>query len=107
MGAKLELSDKSYLAIRGEYFEDEDAVRGISIPVAPLAPLFNEDLELLSVTGTFGHQLTDNLLMRAELRYNEGDEDFSRGKIFPDDRSSAGFEDSEFMGILELVYAFD
>lgn len=105
VGASFKLSERSSVALRGEYFEDDDYVRGISTSSPPLG-VPKRDLEIWSLTGTYSHRVTDNLLMRAELRYDEADDDIASGNIFVDD-SSSGFDDDELLGVLEVVYEFD
>ena len=96
VGGKMQLSDATYFALRYDYLEDDEGVRGIG----------GAGLEASSITGTIGHQLTDRLLVRAEVRYDEADDDPAGGAIFPDD-SVAGFADDGVFGIVEAVFSLD
>ncbi len=73
---------------------------------SPSGNVIRLGLELMSLTGTLGCNLTDNLELRFELRYNEADDDVASGNIFIDD-SSSGFDDSEWIGLLEVLYEFN
>jgi len=107
-GAKFDISDSTYFAVRYEYFTDDDNVRGIGTSPGLGLMAAADDFEATSITGTLGHQLTDRLLVRAEVRYDEADDDSvpTGGAIFPDD-SAAGFEDDEVFAIVEAVFSLD
>lgn len=98
VGGKMQLSDATYFAVRYDYLEDDEGVRGLG-GAGP-------GLEASSITGTLGHQLTDRLLIRAEVRYDEVDDDLAGGAVFPDD-SATGFGDDEVFGIVEAVFSLD
>ena len=105
LGTNLTITDKLSFALRGEYFEDDEAIRGISGTI----PGVTTDFEAYSLTGTLRYALTDHLTVRTELRYDKADDDRligSGGNIFPDD-SSSGFEDDALYGIVEVSYVFD
>ncbi len=107
VGTNVTLTEKLSFAVRGEYFSDEDDFRGI--PDGLGAPVFKDDFEAYSLTGTLKYALTDHLTVRGELRYDKADDDRiggNGGDIFPDD-SSSGFEDDEVFGIVEVSYVFD
>ncbi len=101
VGTNLTINDKLSFALRGEYFEDDDNVRGIANAA--------RDFEAYSLTGTLAYKLTDHLTVRTELRYDKADDDRiggGDGEIFADD-SSSGFEDDALYGIVEVSYVFD
>ncbi len=101
VGTNVTINDKLSFALRGEYFEDDDNVRGIANAA--------RDFEAYSLTGTLAYKLTDHLTVRTELRYDKADDDRiggGDGEIFPDD-SSSGFEDDALYGIVEVSYVFD
>ena len=102
VGASFSLSERTSLAIRGEYWDDEDDVRG-----ACGIGIESSDCELWSLTGTLSYKMTDNLLLRGEVRYDLADDDTATdGDIFPDD-DAGQFEDSALYGIVEISYLFD
>lgn len=103
LGTNIVLSDKLSFALRGEYFEDDEAIRGI----AGTVPGVSTDFEAYSLTGTLAYKLTEHLTLRGELRYDKAEDDsIVDGNIFPDD-SSSGFEDDAIYGIVEVSYVFD
>ena len=107
VGTNVTITDKLSFALRGEYFSDEDDFRAISDGFG--APVFKDDFEAYSLTGTLKYALTDHLTVRTELRYDKADDDRligGGGNIFPDD-SSSGFEDDALYGIVEVSYVFD
>jgi hypothetical protein len=99
-GAKFDISDSTYFALRYEHLEDEETIR--------VSPGTARNFEADSITGTLGHQLTDRLLVRAEVRYDQADDDAipTGGAIFPDD-SAVGVEDDEVFAIVEAVFSLD
>ena len=102
-GVKQKLSDKLYVAVRGEYFKDRKSSR--------LGPLFNagapdfRDIDVTTATLTLGYQINDNLLSRFELRRDKVDCDNPSCAPFRD-REGGGNEKSD-VGLVELVYSFD
>jgi len=75
------------MALRGEYIAfDHDGGA--------------DNEEAYSITGTIDHSLTNNLLARAELRYDSQslDNQFSDGE--------GGSRDDQLLGIMEMVYSF-
>ena len=86
VGTNVTINDKLSFALRGEYFEDEEAIRGISGTI----PGVTTDFEAYSLTGTLKYALTDHLTVRTELRYDKADDDRligGGGNIFPDDNT--------------------
>ena len=63
------------------------------------------DLDLWGITGTIDHLLTDSLMLRGEIRYDQGDDDLG-DNIFIDD-GPALEEDDQVVMLLEAVYKFD
>lgn len=115
IGGTFALSDKLSLSLRGEYWEDEDDVRGAGqIGTGGFgtggATLGREDMdvEIYSLTGTLKYQMTDNAVLRTELRYDKAEDDLSTsdGNIFPRGGGTTG-KDESLLGIVEVSYIFD
>lgn len=99
IGTRYDLTESTYASLRYEYFSDDDNVRGITGA--------SDDFEASSITGTVGHKLTDNLLVRAELRYDEADDD-GGGNIFANDNTVGTLADDDTLfGLVEVSYQFD
>jgi hypothetical protein len=99
VGTRYDVNDKMYLAVRGEYFADEEGVRFFG---------GTDDGELKSLTGTLGYQLTSNLLARAELRWDEIEGERNIGDILSNGTTATGDDqDSEVFGVFEVSYTFD
>lgn len=96
---RLALTRRLGLALRGEYVELEDLLGS------------GNDLSVWGITGTADYQLTDRLLMRAELRFDRATQGGNGGDIFVDD-SSSGFgmpnfeEDDQLLSGVEVIYSF-
>ncbi len=121
VGLNLALSDRLSFALRGEYWEDEDNVRGAlgTFATDSAATAFSgvrgADVEMFSLTGTLKYQLTDNAYIRGELRWDEAEADgcpvaagvvagACDGELFPDGGST---DDDSLLGIVEISYVFD
>jgi hypothetical protein len=121
VGANFELTDKLSFALRGEYWEDDDNVRGAlgtfatDSATAAFAAVDGADVEIVSLTGTLKYQLTDNAYIRGELRWDKADADdcplvagvtagACDGDLFPDGSSP---DDESLLGIVEVSYVFD
>ena len=64
---RLALTDKTGVAMRGEFIEfDDEFLYGGGGPT---------DQRLWSLTGTLDHEITDNLVVRIEVRYEEGSQE--------------------------------
>ncbi len=100
--ATYQYTDALGFAMRLEYFSDENGNRTGLVGAVPVDPTFlpGEDLEVWEITGTVNYWVTDNLLTRAELRYDSADEDVFLGDGFGD------FEDSQFTLGLAATYLF-
>ena len=68
LAGRLAITEATGFALRGEYIRAEEAF--IATPSASLSGTQN----LWSLTGTLDHSLTENLIARAEVRYEEGDQ---------------------------------
>jgi len=108
LGTKMQLTDKLYLALRGEYMNDDQGSR-----LGPLGTLINaggdfDEIDVYTATATLGYQLGPGLLARIEYRRDDVDCD-SDCKFFPDANSPPGDggEDTNDLAVFELVYSFD
>ena len=64
----------------------------------PALDAHSDDAELVTLTGTIDHALTDDLKVRGELRYDRSLEEDAG-------RFSSGDQDS-FVGLAEIYYEF-
>lgn len=104
VGAKHQLSDQIYAAVRAEHFKDEEGYRLFGS--GRTAGFNSSDVSAQSLTGTLGMNLTQALLARAELRYDriEADRDQDEGFKF---RKNGNTDDNQWLGIVEVSYNFD
>jgi hypothetical protein len=115
LGAKFQVSEKLGFALRTEYFDDEDDMRGTTfgIPAGGLTPGVDDaQVELWSLTGTVSYKFAQNLMLRGELRWDHADNDIPTavaaaggGNIFPEGTSA--LDDDQYLGIVEMSYIFD
>lgn len=93
------LTDRMGMALRLEYAKleyDANTVVGTE----------SEEKNYWGLTGTVDYALTDDLLMKAELRYDDsGSSDDGLEDAFMDD-DGLMTEDSQFVGAVELIYTF-
>jgi hypothetical protein len=96
--ARYHVTDDTSFATRFEYLNAESDFNRARTLGAGQAELF-------TATFTGAHQLTDALMMRAELRY---DRNFSNSPMFAIDNSQGnlGTRDHQLLGIAELYYEF-
>ena len=110
LGTKLQLSEKLYLAIRGEYMNDDQGSRfgPLGLAIGAIGPESLDEIDVYTGTITFGYQLGPGLLARLEYRHDDVDCD-SSCNFFPDSNSPAGpeGEDTNDLALFELVYSFD
>lgn len=99
LGGRMAFNDKLSLALRGEYFEDDENVRGIAGAA--------RGFDAYSLTGTLAYSLSENLTLRTELRYDKADDNAAGGggKIFPEHDTTPA--DDALYGIVEVSYVFD
>ena len=100
VGAVYDVNEKTTLALRGEWFNDDGNFR------LGHGPLLTGESDHYSATATLGRQLTDNLTARAEYRY-----DVVNGSSGTDDsvffNGGGSLSKRQSMGILEVNYTFD
>jgi len=114
-GLKQQLNEKMYLAVRGEYMNDDQGSRfsGLVTGNAILSannPNFVggksfDDIDAYSGTVTLGYQVTPSLLARLEYRRDMVSCQKESCTFFRD--SSDGGEKTNDLGIIELIYSFD
>ena len=80
-------TDALSFALRGEYWEEDEGTR---TGIMSTDRMLGQDLELIEVTFTANYQLTDNLLIRGELRYDDANRDVFLGD------GPMEFEDGQF-----------
>lgn len=98
---RLALTDATGVALRGEYIRSRDDF----LDLDPGGLGSDLDQSLWSITGTLDHLLTDNLLMRLEARYEEGDQEGGPDLFYTDDGFGQWDEEQVLVGA-ELMYTF-
>ena len=97
MAGRFALSDMMGLALRGEYVDLEFDLAGLGGSDA--------DNQIWGLTGTVDYKLTEKLMMRGELRYDDygsGDDPFE--DVFVDEDT---FDESDQITAgVELIYSF-
>jgi hypothetical protein len=85
-------------ALRTEFLQDENGLFGLGA----------EENDVFGVTGTLDYSITDNLVVKAEARYDLVDKHGGEpDEEFIDDERPAGFtRKDQVVGGLELVYKF-
>ncbi len=99
------LNDRTGLSLRLEYIEDSDSFySGTATSTA------GEETELFSVTGTVDYALTEQLMLRGEVRYDTADVDTAPTGAPPNSDdiffADGTNQDDQFVGALELIYSF-
>lgn len=107
VAGRLAITEKTGLATRFEYVKGQDVCGNGGCGALPGA---NDSFDLWSLTGTVDHALTDNLMLRGEVRWDLGDAGGSGDNFFVNDTKVAGAavatEDSRVMAIAEMLYRF-
>lgn len=118
LGGKMQISEKLGFALRTEYFDDEDDMRGTTFGLSTgnIVPGVDDaEVEIWSLTGTMSYAFTQNLKLRGELRWDHADNDIpltlssaGGGAIFPKGGATDGnTDDDAYLGIVEVSYIFD
>ena len=95
------ISDRTGFALRAEWVEDKDSVfSGLSTSTGGM------DTEIITLTGTIDHMLTEQLMLRAEARYDEADVDGSGSGLDDVFTADGAAEDDQIVGAVELIYNF-
>ncbi len=114
-GIKQQLSEKMFVAFRGEYMNDDQGSRFSGLVTGNTILSANnpnfvggnsfDEIDAWSTTLTLGYQVTPSLLARVEYRRDQVDCDKLDCSFFRD--SSDGGEETNDLGIIELIYSFD
>jgi len=91
LAGRYALNDTTGLALRGEYVEA--TTRGTN------------DAEQWSITATVDHDVTDNLLLRGEFRYDEAKQNGSTNNWFDNAAGAARYKD-QFLFLVDMTYEF-
>jgi hypothetical protein len=105
------ITDRTGIALRGEYVTDIDQFLGFGGELNSTGTAFSRisGVNIWSVTATLDHLLTDNLMVRGEVRYDRMDKDNGSNDEFFQNSSNNGFElspDQIVLGV-EAVYNFN
>ena len=104
-GATFDLTPKTDLTLRAEYMNDDEGSRfGGLVPGGN--PLSLDEIDAYSFTLTLGYQLTPELKTRLELRRDIVDCDSLDCDLFFGSGTTKD-EDTNDLGIVEVVYSFD
>jgi len=103
LGGSWQATEKMYLSARGEILRDSKGYRITA----------GEDVTAYTLTGTLGYQLTDNLLARFEVRYDDLNADttsqvdtfFPQGGCSGTARTCGSSRDLQY--IANVAYVFD
>jgi hypothetical protein len=98
LAGRYAITDATGFALRGEYVRSQNNL------------IFGggsgADQNLWTVTGTLDHMLTDNLQVKAEVRYEQGQNDGGPDNIFYLDGAGIGKEKSQVLIGTEVNYRF-
>jgi hypothetical protein len=108
------INEKLGLALRAEYLDDED---GFFTGLAFLGPaacsggvacgVSGKSVELISLTGTVDYSLTEQLMVRGEVRYDEADVQRGSDKIFfAEGNETRDFDNDQITAGVEVIYNF-
>jgi hypothetical protein len=108
------LNEKLGLALRAEYLNDQDGFfTGLAFLGAATCSggvpcgVPNKQVELYSLTGTADYSLTEQLMLRGEVRYDTANVDRGSDKIFNGDSGATrDFEDDQITAGVEVIYNF-
>lgn len=112
------LTEKLGIALRGEYVDDSDsffsglAFNASCVPNASnggtgLCALPGRSTELYSATATVDYSLTDQLMVRGEVRYDEADVNRTSDKVFFGDKTGNNqYQNDQVTAGVEVIYNF-
>lgn len=102
------ITDRTGIALRGEYVADSDDFYGLGgfDPTDPSNPdaLVATGFEIWGITATLDHLLTDHLMIRGEVRYDNIDKDDTDNAEFLEDSSE--FDNDQIVLGVEAIYNF-
>lgn len=99
------ITDRTGIALRGEYAADSEGYFSFSGFDSNGTFIGGTGIETWGITGTIDHLLTDNLMIRGEVRYDNIDKDDGVNDEFFED-SSEWDEDQVVLGV-EAIYNFN
>lgn len=102
------ITERTGIALRGDFVRDEDGFLLFNGRFGGLNNVNNpaEIDQVWSVTGTIDHLLTDNLMVRAEARWDFVDIDPGPSDVFHENNDYYS-EDDQITLFLEVVYNFN
>ena len=109
------ITERTGIALRGEYVADVDGYLGFCGEASSGASScsFDSDLsatgiEVWGITATLDHLLTDNLMIRGEVRYDNIDKDDTDNGEFFEDSSNDGLslDNDQVVVGAEVIYNF-
>ncbi|MDJ0866680.1 MAG: outer membrane beta-barrel protein [Myxococcota bacterium] len=98
VAGRYSITDRTGIALRGEYLELDNFFGNGK------GGGFEDDLELWGITATVDHLLTNNLMIRSEVRYDNGDDGRGDNLFINDDDFR---EDDQWTVGVEAVYNFN
>jgi hypothetical protein len=102
IAGRLAVTEKTGIATRFEYVKFAEVCRSGECP-GGLGEA-NDSIDLFSLTGTVDHALTDNMTIRAELRWDLGDSDNSGDNFFIHNEAAA--RDDRVLALAQMLYRF-
>lgn len=104
------ITDRTGIALRGEYVADADQFLGFG-RLDPTGNFFvgSTGIDTWGITATLDHLLTDNLMIRGEVRYDKFTNDRGKNDEFFEDSSNNNFEldDDQIVLGVEAIYNFN
>lgn len=94
LGTQFTFTEKSSVALRGEFFKDAQGYRILA----------GNQTAAYSLTGTYAYKLTPNLLTRAEFRYDGLTSADGTAQFYPSGRSTSS---RDYQGLVQVAYLFD
>ena len=117
-GGRYAVTDRTGISLRGEYVADNDNFFGfgaLANDTVPLAPqtVVPTDVKIFGITATVDHLLTDQLMVRGEVRWdnvrhsgNTGNGEFFNGSL-DGSESDLGLKANQVVLGAEVVYNFN
>lgn len=100
LAGRVAVTEKIGASLRGEYLRERGSDDAINLTGVGGQ---DENREIYSLTGTGDYTLTDNLMMRGEIRFDWIDEGGVGGQGFFKNNNEG---DNQTVGLLEVVYSF-
>ena len=97
LGTQFTFTEKTSLAIRGEWLRDADGYRIV----------VGNNTSAYSLTGTLAYKLTPNLLTRLEARYDGLTTTGASDNVFFPKGTTSGASSTDLQGLVQVAYIFD